>query len=564
MLRKVVVIGCVGAVLLSLGAAACGGPIHDAARAGDARKLTALLDAKPASANAKDIGGWTPLFYAAGGGHVEAVALLLARGAKVNARDEDGQTPLMRAVFAACVTLPKSPGFERVPFPPADPESYRAVIALLLEGGADPNTVGDRFLGESPLHQAAQGGNVPVISLLCEHKAVIDIRGREGSTPLLEAAHFGQVAAAEALLAHGADANARNREGKTPLRQAAWYGSVELVRLLLDHGADMYARDGTDLTAIDVAALRGAEEVVAFFRSRGYRTAAIQDAVYLGDVEAVKQYLEKIAEWEKANPQRAKAHITWLLQSAAQAGQPEVVTVALEHGADPNAKGSDGSTPLHRAAMASVRGAEVVGLLLKHGAKPTALMAEGETPLVVAVSCGHSDIAAALLAGGADANARDGEGRTALHQAVHADQQRLGRRKAGAQRVRFPWDPVVETNEQPVITVLASGGANVNATDKRGVTPLHVAAYSGYDAAVDLLLANGANARVKTREGTTPLHSVAVGDGGVSTRLHIAESLLAAGAEVTARDKAGKTPLDLARKKGEREMVELLTSATRP
>ncbi|KAL7421217.1 hypothetical protein Q5752_004102 [Cryptotrichosporon argae] len=68
--------------------------IHDAVADGDAAAVAALLAAAPASANAVDEFGYTPLHVAADRGHEAIVRLLLAAGADKSCTDEDGQTPL--------------------------------------------------------------------------------------------------------------------------------------------------------------------------------------------------------------------------------------------------------------------------------------------------------------------------------------------------------------------------------------------------------------------------------------------------------------------------------------
>ena len=80
-------------------------------------------------------------------------------------------------------------------------------------------------------------------------------------------------------------------------------------------------------------------------------------------------------------------------------------------------------------------------------------------------------------------------------------------------------------------------GADVNAKDKYGRTPLTHAAQFGRKEVAELLIANGADVNVKRNDGWTPLHT--------ATK-EIAELLIAAGADLNAKDKYGGTPLDVA------------------
>jgi len=85
---------------------------------------------------------------------------------------------------------------------------------------------------------------------------------------------------------------------------------------------------------------------------------------------------------------------------ALSSGHPEVVEFLLEHGADPNIKNNDGSTPLHYAADNS----KVVEVLLEHGADLNIRDKYGATPLHDAAENGHPEVVELLLEHGADPN----------------------------------------------------------------------------------------------------------------------------------------------------------------
>src|ERR1700739_5031576 len=121
---------CVTLVLMTL---ACSGPafsgeIHDAARAGDVKKVEALLKEHPELVFSKEAGNgsnhddfncndWTPLHAAAWAGQKEVVAVLLAHKADIDARDSMGETPLYLAVL----------------------RKHTDIVALLLDHHADAN-----------------------------------------------------------------------------------------------------------------------------------------------------------------------------------------------------------------------------------------------------------------------------------------------------------------------------------------------------------------------------------------------------------------------------------------
>ena len=131
---------------------------------------------------------------------------------------------------------------------------------------------------------------------------------------------------------------------------------------------------------------------------------------------------------------------------------PQEVEDCLQWGADVNATGFYGSTPLHYAAILN-ENPDVAIALLDAGADINATDNDGSTPLHVAANVNENpDVAIALLDAGANVNATGNDGRTPLHWA------------AGL-------------NENPEVAIaLLDAGANVNATGNDGWTPLQRAA----------------------------------------------------------------------------------------
>lgn len=240
-------------------------PLHHAAAYCSDPAVIGTLLAAGAEVNAKSQEG-SPLHRAAGKNPNPAIIeALLAAGAKVNAKNWSG-TPLHRAAAdnpnTAVIETLLTAGAKvnanyrgETPLDRAAADNPNvAVIETLLAAGAEVNATGGR---ETPLHRAAaHNPNVAVIEVLLAAGADIGARSEYGrNTPLHEAAVHGQnVAAIEALVAAGADLDATDSLGRTPLHRSAWSGSPEVIEALVAAGAAVNSRDCLGWTPLHTAA----------------------------------------------------------------------------------------------------------------------------------------------------------------------------------------------------------------------------------------------------------------------------------------------------------------------
>jgi len=223
---------------------------------------------------------------------------------------------------------------------------------------------------------------------------------------------------------------------------------------------------------------------------------------------------------------------------------------------------SSGFTSLHEAAEDG--DVSEVKALLANGAEVNAKTKYyGYTPLHAAALLGHVNVVKLLLSKGAEVNAKITYGWTPLQLAAkygHVDVVKLLLSK-GAEvdaKDKYGYTPLHEAANNghvDVVKLLLSKGAEVHAKDKYGYTPLHEAANNGHVDVVKLLLSKGAEVDAKDKYGYTPLHEAAY-----YGQVNVVKVLLSKGAEVNAKTNSGRTPLQLADKYGYLDVVKVLLS----
>jgi ankyrin repeat protein len=484
-------------------------------------------------------------------GHLEVVNLLLAAGVDPNARDGDGRPALLISARA-----------------------QPAIVTALLGRGADINS--DDLNERTALMEASEHGNVEAMRILLGKGANPRYKDIQDVTPLFLAASKGHEDAVNLLLAHGAEPNVANKEGKTAIVEAALGNHAAIVAALRGKGAHLQYQDRGGLTLPVLVVERAGEESLRAMSELMMNEAQQEDegGTLESDMEAIRQ-VERLRErWletvlallkDTVAARVADQDGVTVLHHAARTGPRALVEALLRHGADPNARGANGKTPLTEAVgildpsqrdpIASDPGAalpvskdEGEGLLKTHRMKK--LMWDGEGGVI-----------ASLLAGGADAGLKDSSGKTALAHAITTHSiQAIAALLSHAEKVRtlpeeltFYFSSTVRSCNAATVRVMLNGGAKVNDKDVLGMTPLMWAGRRCDVDMAEMLLNAGAKVNDNDATGMTPLMWAVH-----ARKTEVVSRLLGAGARIDYTDESGLMALDWAKKYGGPRIVELL------
>lgn len=502
------------------------GAVMEAARSGDAEVLRVLLEAGATSEPiSTEYGTWTAMDLAArwGWDANEKVQLLIDAGVGITA-GENERGPLLiacewsdgtaiRPLLEAGADPTQRDGDGNSLLVLASASSLADGIAALLEHGefdVNERGKGDSYQGATPLILAAGSDNdaVAKIRLLAEHGADLSLTTVSGISVLHAAAREGQMDVVVALAEAGADVNEpypiieENERGGgqspagpqyTPLMLVAYRGEdstfmseqtgEEAARALIAHGADLNASLESGATAVTFALQAEQPEVVKILLDAGAEpdvqirsdegdgfideTSSLFLAIEYEEPEGLAMLLAAGADSRVRMGYRGTP-----LHYACSTGNPELVRVLLEAGADVNAGAAD---------YRYRRDSNVGGM--------TALMVAARNDDNYFYDRSPLEVVRLLLEHGADAGARDDAGRTAITFLCE---------EAGS-----GWYEKSEYLE--AARLLLEHGADIRARDRDGLTPLHYAARGASRELIDLLLEAGADLRALDKRGRNAL-----------------------------------------------------------
>ena len=355
----------------------------------------------------------------------------------------------------------------------------------------------------SVLRAALRMQSTAVIEFLFENEDFRDAVDRERWTALHVAADEGNEPVASRLIEKGIWINALNSQGDAALHIASRKGFTGIVRLLCEKGSIVDLQNSSGQLPAHLAAETGDEDIL----------------------QTLCDYSTNVL------PRDEKGRTA--LHAASKAGPEATVHILLAARADVNAKDFRGRTPAHYAVES--RDLRILYSLLIAGANPMASDRDQICPIHLAAEQGSELLIRELLKVGVNPNCRDSEGRTPLHHSCASKGSTI-----------------------TAANILLDSGAEILASDSKGVHPIHLAAEQGSEYLVRLLISHGADLNCSDTEARNPLH---YGCSSKRSTTAVVKLLIHKGTYVNRRDYDMNTPLYYAEQNNKKSVITLLIDA---
>ena len=424
-------------------------PLLEAAESGHIRKVKNLLAKNKADVNAANKSGDTALMLAASEGHTAIVKLLLDAGADPNAQNKNKNTALLKVIFNEEAR---------------DNGELLKIAKLLVDAGIDVN------------HQNNEGDSALLIAVMMDDQPLAELLTKAGANPKLQNLRGESV---EKLRSGIREEDDEDDEAEVDEDESIPHEPEPPVWRSSDASAEKLLRAACEG---NLKALRAALKDASANAKNDKGQPALHLALSQKQPEAAKALIKAGADVNARG-----MHGSTALMEAIKVRDFPMVQALIKAGADVKAKDQDGCTAIHLAADPVLD--EIVKALLKAGADPNARF-QGKTPIMHALEEQKWDVAKLLLKSGADPKSQSDNGFTLLMFAVPTF-------------VTGGADPKAP---ERMFQTLLDAGADVKPQNKRnGASALHYAASVGHTEIVKLLLKAGADVNAKDFQGRTPL-----------------------------------------------------------
>jgi ankyrin repeat protein len=256
------------------------------------------------------------------------------------------------------------------------------LLIIVLNSGCSPS-----------VKEATKSGNIAEVLTRVKNEGNINYKDKSGYTPLHYAAEYGQMEIAQYLVSNGANINARDNDGYTPLQLAVFEEHKDLVVFLVSNGADVNAVNNYRISPIYRAILSNNYEIANFLVSKGANVnakaksgyAPIHEAAKLGNFDFIRFLVTNRADVNIKGPFDNTA-----LHYAVEDGNFEIIKYLVSQGANVNYRNKVGNTPLHIAVKSGKL--KTIQYLMSNGADEKAKDNSDFTPKMLAHKLGQHDI----------------------------------------------------------------------------------------------------------------------------------------------------------------------------
>ena len=415
--------------------------------------------------------------------------------------------------------------------------------------------------GQTALHLATRLGKISIVEYLIKIGANPNTKDSFGNTPLHIAASEGQYEIAELFLKKGADINSKDALGNTPLLLVnSEKNQLIMYTLLINNGAKINVSTAFGDTVLHNTTLKGSDiEVLEYLIANGAiidernknGDTPLAQAVANRNIEHIAFYANKGADIHAAN-----IHSVSPLLNAFSYGI-DVTRILITH-ENVTYRDSLGNTPLHIAIQNDASYEEIM-LLIEMGAEINARNRDGESALYFAVDTNNRVIGEKLLAEGADVfyagNNNDSPLLLALSAGGESQEWLLTSEVIKAQDSlgNTPLHIAAEYNLNNAMLNILEKGGDPNVQNTNGESPIFIAVKENNIIAIEILLLNGADKNLRNYLGNTILH-ISV----EANAKDAAYSALNNGFDVNAQNSSGKTALHIASQLNNIDMMNLL------